>query len=889
MAFAAPAATCVCRMAPPPPPLAAASVSGRWQLRTSSYRAARCWWAGARRWRRRRWGARCAGQSVVKPGTESESAGEGLDGEGPPRPPFDLNLAVVLAGFAFEAYTSPPEGVGWRETDAAECQTVFLSDSFLREVYDGQLAVRVKKGINLPAMDPWGTSDPYVVLQLNGQTAKSKIKWATKEPTWNEEFTFNISLSRENLLQVAAWDANLVTPHKRMGNAGLCLESLCDGDNHGITVELEGLGGGGTIDLEVRYKSYDDIEREKQWWRIPFVSDFLVKSSLGSALRTVLGSESINASQFVQSAFGQLSTFTYTYLPKPPSLDNGAEASKRTEDSVDNSVGSDELEQQTSGDSADSHSETESTATVVNNEQSNSPNMKASDEYFWNAFTSVLNQNVLQNFGFSLPEVRQLDGFDLLGSLGLKSSELAEKEYLESGLATADTSTSEGQETAFKDATDLDNKDAAIPIKENLPKEELQSSFPDINKVSRDVLSQTENILGALMILSRSLSPQDNESVVVDDGSSKDDLVKEEQGASDSTNKDAAAASTEVFTDAQEAEDMRQLFASAETAMEAWAMLATSLGRNSFIKSDFEKICFLDNVSTDTQVAIWRDSSRRRLVVAFRGTEQSKWKDLVTDLMLVPAGLNPERLGGDFKQEVQVHSGFLSAYDSVRNRIIALVNNAVGYMDEDSAENIPKWHVYVTGHSLGGALATLLALELSSSQMAKSGVIFVTMYNFGSPRVGNRRFAEVYNATVKDSWRVVNHRDIIPTVPRLMGYCHVEAPVYLKFGDLKDALVNEEIIDDEGDSIGEYTPDVLVSEFMKGEKQLVEKLLQTEINLLRSIRDGSALMQHMEDFYYVTLLEKVRSRYQTVDNANEDYRLRVVGFLWQIKSTCHVT
>uniref|UniRef100_A0A0D9W706 C2 domain-containing protein n=1 Tax=Leersia perrieri TaxID=77586 RepID=A0A0D9W706_9ORYZ len=834
MAFAAPAATCVCRMAPPPPPLAAASVSGRWQLRTSSYRAARCWWAGARRWRRRRWGARCAGQSVVKPGTESESAGEGLDGEGPPRPPFDLNLAVVLAGFAFEAYTSPPEGVGWRETDAAECQTVFLSDSFLREVYDGQLAVRVKKGINLPAMDPW------IVISVIDQRR-------TKEPTWNEEFTFNISLSRENLLQVAAWDANLVTPHKRMGNAGLCLESLCDGDNHGITVELEGLGGGGTIDLEVRYKSYDDIEREKQWWRIPFVSDFLVKSSLGSALRTVLGSESINASQFVQSAFGQLSTFTYTYLPKPPSLDNGAEASKRTEDSVDNSVGSDELEQQTSGDSADSHSETESTATVVNNEQSNSPNMKASDEYFWNAFTSVLNQNVLQNFGFSLPEVRQLDGFDLLGSLGLKSSELAEKEYLESGLATADTSTSEGQETAFKDATDLDNKDAAIPIKENLPKEELQSSFPDINKVSRDVLSQTENILGALMILSRSLSPQDNESVVVDDGSSKDDLVKEEQGASDSTNKDAAAASTEVFTDAQEAEDMRQLFASAETAMEAWAMLATSLGRNSFIKSDFEKICFLDNVSTDTQVAIWRDSSRRRLVVAFRGTEQSKWKDLVTDLMLVPAGLNPERLGGDFKQEVQVHSGFLSAYDSVRNRIIALVNNAVGYMDEDSAENIPKWHVYVTGHSLGGALATLLALELSSSQMAKSGVIFVTMYNFGSPRVGNRRFAEVYNA------------------------------------------VNEEIIDDEGDSIGEYTPDVLVSEFMKGEKQLVEKLLQTEINLLRSIRDGSALMQHMEDFYYVTLLEKVRSRYQTVDNANEDYRLRVVGFLWQIKSTCHVT
>ncbi|XP_039817929.1 phospholipase A1-Igamma1, chloroplastic-like isoform X3 [Panicum virgatum] len=336
------------------------------------------------------------------------------------------------------------------------------------------------------------------------------------------------------------------------------------------------------------------------------------------------------------------------------------------------------------------------------------------------------------------------------------------------------------------------------------------------------------------MILSKNLSPHDNNSVTINETNRKDDMIVEQEvaAAEDSIDKDNAVTSTKLSVDAQKAEDMRHLFASAETAMEAWAMLATSLGRNSFIKSDFEKICFLDNVSTDTQVAIWRDPSRRRLVVAFRGTEQSRWKDLRTDLMLVPAGLNPERLGGDFKQEIQVHSGFLGAYDSVRNRIMALIRYAVGYQDEEDAENISRWHVYVTGHSLGGALATLLALELSSSQMAKNGVIFVTMYNFGSPRVGNRRFAEVYNA------------------------------------------VNNGILDDEdqGDVIGEYTPDVIVTEFMKGEKQLVEKLLQTEINLLRSIRDGSALMQHMEDFYYVTLLENVRSRYQVAGSANDESR-----------------
>ena len=38
---------------------------------------------------------------------------------------------------------------------------------------------------------------------------------------------------------------------------------------------------------------------------------------------------------------------------------------------------------------------------------------------------------------------------------------------------------------------------------------------------------------------------------------------------------------------------------------------------------------------------------------------------------------------------------------------------------DDGAEPLNKWQVYVTGHSLGGALATLLALELSSSQLAK--------------------------------------------------------------------------------------------------------------------------------------------------------------------------
>ncbi|KAJ0549020.1 putative feruloyl esterase [Helianthus annuus] len=640
-----------------------------------------------------------------------------------------------------------------------------LALSFLREIYDGQLFVKLNKGYDFPAMDPWGTSDPYVVLQLDTQIVKSKVKWGTKEPTWNEELTLYIKHPPTCNLQVAAWDANLVTPHKRMGNSSVSLESLCDGNPHEVLVELEGMGGGGKVQLEVKYKSFDTIEEEKNWWRLPFVAEFLRNNGFESTLKKVIGSEPVQARQFVEYAFGQLKSINEAHSQHNESS-NGD--NYNLEDSTNFNSQSDIIEQ----------TESESTQ---------------SDKDFWKNFGNTINQKA---------------------------------GYVESGLATPSSK----------------NADAT----ENSAIVNIQSSFPDIKRATQDLLKQTDSILGALMVLNATVT----------------ELTKAKNDTKGEENVPEGSFDIPVL-DEKKAEEMRALFSTAESAMEAWAMLATSLGHPSFIKSEFEKICFLDNPVTDTQVAIWRDSARNRLVVAFRGTEQVKWKDLRTDLMLVPAGLNPERIGGDFKEEVQVHSGFLGAYDSVRTRIISLIKAAIGYQED--ADQVSKWHVYVTGHSLGGALATLLALELSSSQLAKCGAISVTMYNFGSPRVGNKKFADVYNQKVKDSWRVVNHRDIIPSVPRLMGYCHVAQPIYLSAGDVQNAMENIELLGDgyEGDVIGESTPDALVTEFMKGETELIEKILNTEINIFRSIRDGSALMQHMEDFYYVSLLEHVRSNYRS--------------------------
>lgn len=47
------------------------------------------------------------------------------------------------------------------------------------------------------------------------------------------------------------------------------------------------------------------------------------------------------------------------------------------------------------------------------------------------------------------------------------------------------------------------------------------------------------------------------------------------------------------------------------------------------------------------------------------------------------------------------------------------------------------------------------------------------MYNFGSPRVGNAALARAYNESISNSWSITNKLDVIPRIPRLMGYSHV--------------------------------------------------------------------------------------------------------------------
>ncbi len=82
----------------------------------------------------------------------------------------------------------------------------------------------------------------------------------------------------------------------------------------------------------------------------------------------------------------------------------------------------------------------------------------------------------------------------------------------------------------------------------------------------------------------------------------------------------------------------------------------------------------------------------------------------------------------------------------------------------------PISSVTVCGHSLGGALATLLALDLAANSAFKSP----TVYTYASPRTGDPTFAGAYDRAVPDSVRIANRLDLVPKLPFPPFYEHVQ-------------------------------------------------------------------------------------------------------------------
>jgi triacylglycerol lipase len=131
------------------------------------------------------------------------------------------------------------------------------------------------------------------------------------------------------------------------------------------------------------------------------------------------------------------------------------------------------------------------------------------------------------------------------------------------------------------------------------------------------------------------------------------------------------------------------------------------------------------------------------ILLVFRGTEQTKPEDILMDVL---ACQENTKLG-------KVHYGFLTALKFVWKDILKALEEF-----QDNNQNI-----WIAGHSLGGALATLAAVKLASKNKCQN---ISGLYTYGKPRVGDKKFRSEFEKFFKtDAYRITNYKDPVSIIP----------------------------------------------------------------------------------------------------------------------------
>ena len=152
------------------------------------------------------------------------------------------------------------------------------------------------------------------------------------------------------------------------------------------------------------------------------------------------------------------------------------------------------------------------------------------------------------------------------------------------------------------------------------------------------------------------------------------------------------------------------------------------------------------------------------IVIAFRGTEPNEWNDIKADMNASKA--LAETVG-------HVHRGFKKEVDDLWPQLEEMLI--------DNKQNLAK-KLWFTGHSLGGAMASICAGRCLLSHIDTQPE---QLHTFGSPRVGTKRYI---NHAKVDYYRWVNNNDIVPrSPPAWLGYRHSGQEIYLNSdGQIKE-------------------------------------------------------------------------------------------------------
>ena len=195
-----------------------------------------------------------------------------------------------------------------------------------------------------------------------------------------------------------------------------------------------------------------------------------------------------------------------------------------------------------------------------------------------------------------------------------------------------------------------------------------------------------------------------------------------------------------------------------------------------------------DPVTADTRVlTVYTDpiSSMRfytaitphGIVVAFRGTLYPQSIFLDTNILLEKYKDHPKA-----PDQARVHAGFLMAYHAIAAKVRTSVVHAMTEYVKAYPHLAPHEPITVsiTGHSLGGALSLLCAIDLDSYFLAIPVSTMVNrirfqLYSAGEPRVGNLAFSKFAASLdrIQSMTRVTYNFDPVPRLPpRLLGYEH---------------------------------------------------------------------------------------------------------------------
>ncbi|PAV15095.1 alpha beta-hydrolase [Pyrrhoderma noxium] len=176
-----------------------------------------------------------------------------------------------------------------------------------------------------------------------------------------------------------------------------------------------------------------------------------------------------------------------------------------------------------------------------------------------------------------------------------------------------------------------------------------------------------------------------------------------------------------------------------------------------------------NNNATSTEGYVARDDNLKQIIVAFRGSQQAQ--DAITDIniILLPY-ISPNVT---YVSGAKAHAGFLIAYNSVASTVLSIVRSELAAH--------PDYELISTGHSLGGALASLGGASLAANFPDAK----LRVFTYGQPRTGNSGYAQVVEDLVgtENLYRAVHTTDGVPTlIPTFLGYQH-HVTEYWQFED----------------------------------------------------------------------------------------------------------